>query len=284
MKVPLVSVVVPTLNQAPFIEQTLASIVGQNWPRLELIVVDGGSTDGTQAIVERYAPHLAHFISEPDRGQADAINKGMRLATGDILAWLNSDDYYLPLTVARAAAALADTALPRLVYGACLLWFEADGRTRVVHPGPFHREALTTSSFLYQPSAFWTRALWEKTGPLDETKHFVLDWDWWLRASAHGEFLAIAPCLSVYRFHPQHKTGSGSPRRTREILELVEKNAAPEWSAVFQAVASRLPALEKTFRLCAGRRGLWTLRKLAHLDLYARYGERVELAFGQLHV
>jgi len=283
MNAPMVSIVVPTLNQAPFIEQTLASIVGQNWPRLELIVVDGGSIDGTRAIVECYAAHVTHFLSEPDRGQADAINKGMRLATGDILAWLNSDDYYLPLAISRAVAALENPALPRLAYGGCLLWFEAGPRARIAHPGPFDRSALATSSFLYQPSAFWTRALWEKAGPLDESKHFVLDWEWWLRASAHADFVAIAPCLSVYRFHASHKTGSGSPRRTQEILELVEKHATPEWGAAFHAVARQLPALDATFRLCAGRRGWWTLRKLLHLDLYARHGPRVDLAFGQLH-
>lgn len=280
---PLVSIVVPTLNQAAFIEQTLASIVGQNWPRLELIVVDGGSTDGTREIVERYAAHLAHFVSEPDRGQADAINRGMRLATGDILAWLNSDDFYLPLAIARAAAALGEVARPRLVYGGCLLWYEVEGRAFVVHPGAFDRAALTTSSFIYQPSAFWTRALWEKAGPLDESKHFVLDWEWWLRASPQGEFMATDDCLSVYRFHAAHKTGSGSPRRTEEILALVEQHAAPEWVAAFRAVARQLPALEWSFRHCAGRSGFWALRTLRHLDLYARYGRRVDHAFGQLH-
>src|SRR4030095_1612782 len=124
MRTPLISVVVPTLNQAQFIEQTLASIAGQGWPRLEIIVVDGGSTDGTQAIVERYRHAITHFVSEADTGQANAINKGMRMASGDIFAWLNSDDYYLPLTLSRAAAALPDVTQPHLVYGGCLLLFE----------------------------------------------------------------------------------------------------------------------------------------------------------------
>src|SRR6266853_4626931 len=132
---PLISIVVPTRNQAAFIEQTLASIVGQNWPRLELIVVDGGSTDGTQEIVRRYP--VQHFISEPDRGQAEAINKGFRLAKGDVLAWLNSDDYYLPLTLARAVAALGDTTAPPLIYGNCLLWYEQADRAQVARVRPF---------------------------------------------------------------------------------------------------------------------------------------------------
>ena len=281
MSTPLISIVVPTLNQAAFIEQTLASIVGQNWPRTEIIVIDGGSTDGTREIVGRYP--VAHFISEKDRGQADAINKGMRLAKGDILAWLNSDDYYLPLALNRAIAALGDLTQPRLVYGACLLWFDAELRARVVHPGPFRREALATSSFIYQPSAFWTRALWEKAGPLDETKHFVLDWEWWLRASQHGEFLAINPCLAVYRFHAGHKTGSGLALRNDEILALVEREATPEWVAAFRDVAARLDGLAASWKRF-GARGLHGLHKLRHLDLYARHGAKVDAAFWQLHV
>ena len=281
MNTPLISIVVPTLNQARFIEQTLASVVGQNWPHFELIVIDGGSTDGTHSVVEKYP--VTHFLSEPDHGQADAINKGMRLAQGDILAWLNSDDYYLPLTLARVARALGDTSQPRLVYGACLLWFEDDQRTRVMQPGPFRRDALATSSFIYQPSAFWTRALWEKTGPLDETKHFVLDWDWWLRASRQGEFLNLDECLSVYRFHDAHKTGSSATRRTEEILALVEREASPAWTAAFRAVAARIDGLAASWPQ-NGQRGSYTLHRLRHLDLYLRHGAKIDAAFWQLHV
>jgi glycosyltransferase involved in cell wall biosynthesis len=281
---PLISIIVPTLNQAAFIEQTLASIVDQGWPRLELIVIDGGSTDGTRAIVERFGAQVTRFVSEPDGGQAEAINKGMRLATGDILAWLNSDDYYLPQTLARAVAALGDTTQPRLVYGGCRLLFEADGRVKDVRAEAFDRDRLATCDFIYQASAFWTRELWKRTGELNESQHFTLDWDWWLRASAHGELIPLDEILSVYRFHPAHKTGSGSARRAQEIVALVEKYAEPGWAAAFRAVAAKLGRLEKTWRWCAGRRGLWTLHRLVHLDLYSRYGDKIDRAFSQLSV
>jgi glycosyltransferase involved in cell wall biosynthesis len=281
---PLISIIVPTLNQAAFIEQTLASIVGQGWPRLELIVIDGGSTDGTRGIVERFGAEVTHFVSEPDRGQADAINKGMRLATGDILAWLNSDDYYLPQTLARVAAALGDVTQPRLVYGGCRLFYEADGSTKDMRAERFDRELLTTCDFIYQASAFWTRELWKRTSELDESQHFALDWDWWLRASLQGELIPLDEVLSVYRFHDAHKTGSGSVRRTEETVALVEKYATAEWAATFRDVAAKLGSLEKTWRWCAGRRGLWTLHKLLHLGLYARHGARIDRAFSQLHV
>jgi len=281
---PLISIVVPTLNQAEFIEETLASIAGQNWPRLEIIVMDGGSTDGTREVVERWRAHVTHFVSEPDRGQADAINKGMRLAKGDVLAWLNSDDFYLPLALSRATAALGDPTQPRLVYGSCLRLFQEENRGFIARAEPFDRERLTRCDLIDQPSAFWTRPLWEKTGELTERFRFVLDWDWWLRASANGEVSVIREVLSVYRFHGAHKTGSGSEQRTQEICEFVRTHATAEWADVFDAVAARLPSLSASWRLCANRRGLWPLHQLRHAHLYARHGRKVDAAFSQLHV
>lgn len=284
MSTPLISIIIPTLNQGRFIEQTLASVTGQGWPRLEIIVIDGGSTDGTQAIVERYRHAVTHFVSEPDSGQANAINKGMRHSKGDILAWLNSDDYYLPLTLSRAAAALNDVTQPHLVYGGCVMLFESEDRALMARAEPFDPLRLTYCDLIYQPSAFWTRSLWEKTGELAERYHFVMDWDWWLRASANGKVQPLQDYLAVYRFHDAHKTSTSSTRRTEEILELVAKYARPEWAAAYHAVAHRLARLERTWRFCANRRGLWTLHQLAHIDLYARYGGKVDRAFSQLHV
>jgi glycosyltransferase involved in cell wall biosynthesis len=283
MNPPLISIVVPTLNQAQFIEQTLASIAGQNWPRTEILVIDGGSTDGTHEIVERYAHVVTQFLSEPDRGQADAINKGFRLARGDILAWLNSDDYYLPLALQRVASALDGIIQPRLVYGSVLLLFENEDRGRIARAHAFPREELNVSSCIYQPGAFWTRSLWEKTGELNPDYHFVLDWDWWLRASAHGQFVPLDECLAVYRFHDAHKTGSGSLRRRQEILGHVERHASGEWVAAFREVDARLDSLVATWERF-GKRGWHHLHTLCHLRLYRRHGAKMNAAFWQLHV
>ena len=281
-EVPLISVVVPTLNQARFIEQALASITGQNWPRTELIVVDGGSTDGTRAIVERYPTTL--FISEPDCGQADAINKGMRLAKGDILAWLNSDDYYLPLAFARAVAAMGDVALPRFVYGGCLLLYERENSAKLARPHPFDPLELTYHDFIHQPATFWTRALWEKAGELNVKFDYVLDWDFWLRASRHGELLPLDECLAVYRFHEAHKTGGNSATRTQEVVGFVDRHGTPDARAAFRAVSARLPEMARSWDRW-GRRGHYRWHKLRHLDIYTRHPERlVNLALWQLHV
>ncbi len=281
MNEPLVSIVVPTLNQAAFIEQTLASIVGQNWPRLELIVIDGGSNDGTHAVVERYRHAIAHFISEPDRGQADAINKGFRLATGDVLAWLNSDDMYLPCTLQTAVRALGDTSAPCLAYGACITFYEGSSQARTLLAEPFDRERLRHCDYIFQPSAFWTRALWERTGELNEALHFTLDWDWWLRAAAHCDFTPIPQPLSLYRFHTAHKSGSGSDRRTREVVEFVEKHAGPEWGAAFREVSANMTALADSHDRLR-RINLHGFRTWLHRGLYRRHGAKVKVAMSQL--
>ncbi len=281
MSTPLISIVIPTLNQSRFIEQTLASIAGQGWPRLEIIVVDGGSADGTAAVVERYRHAVTHFISEPDRGQADAINKGFRLAKGDLLAWLNSDDMLLPCALQTAAAALGDGRAPRLVYGGCLAFWEGRAQAHAWLAAPWDRERLKTRALLQQPSTMWTRALWEKTGELNPELHFVLDWEWFLRAADFCDFTPLPELLSLYRFHPAHKSSSGDDRRTREIIALVEARAGAEWGAAFRAVAAQLDTLPASLARLR-RFGLHPLRRLLHRDLYGRHGAKVKVALSQL--
>ncbi len=280
---PLLSIIVPTLNQSRFIAQTLDSIIAQRWPRTEIIVVDGGSTDGTHEVVRSFGNEIAHFISEPDRGQADAINKGFRLATGDLLAWLNSDDFYLPGTVEKIAPLLGDGSELRLAYGGTRALADATGSMTDWPAPPFSREDLQTRALIYQPSAFWTRVLWERTGELDVAQHFTLDWDWFLRASAHCDFQRIEQPLSVYRFHEGHKTGSGNPKRAAEICAFVEKHAGAEWGAAFRAVAAELPSLTRwlpRLKKC----GLYPLRTFLFRQLYKAHGAKVKVALSQLSV
>jgi glycosyltransferase involved in cell wall biosynthesis len=278
------SIIVPTLNQARFIGETLASIVAQARERTEIIVIDGGSTDGTQEVVRSFGEKIAHFVSEKDSGQAEAINKGMRLATGDLRAWLNSDDCYLPGAMARFAPLLGDGSQARLAYGGTRAAFEETGEKRDWPAPPFDREMLKVKALIYQPSAMWTRALWEKTGELDVAQHFTLDWDWFLRASAHCEFARIeGGPLSVYRFHAGHKTGSGNPKRAAEICAFVEKHAGAEWGAAFRDVAQELPSLARWLPRLK-KAGLFGLRTLFYRKLYKRHGAKVKVALSQLSV
>lgn len=283
MYTPKVSVIVPTLNHAPFIAQTLDSILGQLWPNLELIVIDGGSKDGAQEIVRSYGAAITHFISEPDKGQADAINKGMRLATGEIVCWLNSDDYFLPGTIKRVMRAIPDPSALSLVHGGTVTIHEQRGEASVWLGKPVTREGLTTGALVNQAGSFWTRALWERAGELDVRRHFVFDWEWYYRASAHCAFTLVPELLSVYRFHPTHKTSSGDQRRTKEIVDLVKEIASPEWAAAFQEVADRLPELIPGMTRLK-KWGLWRCRTWVYRGLYQRHGARVKVALSQLWI
>lgn len=273
---PLISIIMPSFNQGQFIDQALSSVTGQNYPNIELIVVDGGSTDNTAEVVEKYRHVICCFVSEPDRGQADAINKGFRLAQGDILAWLNTDDFYLPCTLARAAAALGPTNIPNLVYGGCFHFYEGTTHSYAALPPEFDAVRLTYQDYLIQPSTFWTRALWEQAGELSDSYHYVLDWDWFLKASRICRFTPIHEYLSVYRMHPAHKSGTGQEKRQEEILCIIDNYADPEWQEAYRTVYRELIPLRRSLHRL-WRLNLYWLRFCLYPTLYRKYGkERIE--------
>jgi len=230
---PKISIVIPSYNQGQFIEQTLVSVIGQQYPNLELIVIDGGSTDQTVEVVNKYSDSIAHFICESDNGQADAINKGFRLATGDILGWLNSDDMYLPCTLQKVRKVLAQFTEPKLLYGGCLHFYEGETQAYGYLPLDFDASKLIQFDYIVQPSTFWTRSLWEKVGEINDSYNYVLDWEWFIRASKVCDFIPIKDYLSIYRNHENHKTGTGSWKRSQEIIKVVETYAGEKWVSVY---------------------------------------------------
>jgi glycosyltransferase involved in cell wall biosynthesis len=235
MTLPRITVVTPSFNQAAFLETTILSVLGQGYPHLEYIVMDGGSSDGSAEIIRRHAGQLAFWQSQPDGGQATAINAGFARATGDVLCWLNSDDFFLPGTLLRIGREFAaQTNSPALIYGSCLFFREGPNHAaRVLTAKPFDAARLRATAYIVQPSAFWTRSLWEKTGPLDETLHFGFDWDWFIRASAHGTFTTLDALLSAYRRHDGHKSGSGGLRRQEEITTVVRRHGGERLAGVY---------------------------------------------------
>ncbi len=217
---PKISVLTPSFNQAQFLEQTIQSVIGQGYPNLEYIVMDGGSQDGSVEIIKKYEKHLSSWQSAPDGGQANAINKGFAIATGDILCWLNSDDMYLPGTLFQVATQLMNKTTPTLIFGNCLHFSEGNPeKVRGSNVVRDHKELdLSLVDYIIQPSSFWNRSAFELVGPMNEGYHFVFDWDWFLRARDKGvEFFPDSKFLSVYRIHRAHKTGTGGDQRMKEL-------------------------------------------------------------------
>lgn len=219
---PRITVVTVSFNHAAFLEETILSVLNQGYPDLEYIVVDGGSTDGTAAILDRYRDRLAWCVSEKDRGQSDALNKGFARATGQVLAWLNSDDRYPAGALWRAALAL-DTWEADVVAGGCgLVQDDAREVVRVHHsalpvgrrvPLPLERlldldGSWIPGDFFYQPEVFWTRDIWERSGArVAEELYYSMDYELWARFAAQGARIVHVPdLLAVYRMHAAQKT------------------------------------------------------------------------------
>jgi glycosyltransferase involved in cell wall biosynthesis len=222
-----ISVITPSFNQGAFIEQTILSVIGQQYPNLEYIIIDGGSTDETVSIIKKYAAHITYWVSEKDSGQSAAINKGFARATGDIFCWLNSDDYYLPGTLLTVNQQLnIEKAI--LCYGNCIHLNEKTNHTHGSYFDPFGDFDINHGDFIAQPSSFWTRKAFELAGKLREEFHYGFDWEWYARAKANGvQFVPSPAYLSVYRIHDQQKSNDGSLPRFLE-LTAIEKQLNPE--------------------------------------------------------
>jgi glycosyltransferase involved in cell wall biosynthesis len=238
---PRITVVTPSLNQGRFLEETILSVLGQQYPNLEYVIVDGGSTDGSVEIIRKYQQHLAWWVSEKDGGQAAAINKGFARATGDILAWLNSDDMYLPGTLSHIASRL-DPDRAELLFGNCLHFVENSAMAYGSDVRQSHvRHDLRLTDYIIQPSTFWTRKAWLQAGLLDESLEFGFDWDWFLRGTkADVTFVPEDKYLSVYRIHKDHKTGTGGERRRKELASIYGRHAGARYESLYvRCCASR---------------------------------------------
>lgn len=226
---PRISIVTPSYNQGEFIEQTIESVLGQGYPDLEYLVMDGGSTDGTLEILERYGDRLT-WVSEEDRGQSDALNKGLRRATGEIVAFINSDDYYEPGALHAIGEFLARNPESSWVTGKCRT-VDDHGReirsaiTRYKNFWLRRRSlrALQVLNYVSQPATFWHRRVLERVGEFDESLEYAMDYDYSLRVARHFRLDYIDRYLASFRVHPSSKAGASAHAQFDAGLEIARR-------------------------------------------------------------
>jgi glycosyltransferase involved in cell wall biosynthesis len=216
--IPRISIVIPSLNQGRFIEETIRSIVDQGWPDLELVIIDAGSTDETLAVIRKYEEAIAFWISEPDRGQADAINKGLRKATGQIVTWFGADDVYAAGIFAAVAEAWRRN--PNAIYAAPVANFYSRGREQLIRPHGLVMENVvqywTRRSQWHDPGLLWPRSVIEATGELDISLRYSFDYDFLIRALQHAPVEYIDHVAAGFRLHRQSKTISQTEQMMAE--------------------------------------------------------------------
>jgi glycosyltransferase involved in cell wall biosynthesis len=228
---PLVTIVTPSFNQARFIRETLESVLNQSYPHIEYVVMDGGSTDQTVEILRKYGGQLS-WLSGRDRGQAHAVNSGWRRGRGSVVAYLNSDDVYLPGAVERAVEALERDPGAGAVYGEA---YHVDDRGAILarYPSePFSMERLEETCFICQPTVFLRREIVEGVGYLDETLRYSLDYDLWIRVARVSRFAFIPDYLARSRLHADTKTVKDRIPAHIEIMHTVRRHfgyVPPSW-------------------------------------------------------
>ncbi|MDZ4753808.1 MAG: glycosyltransferase family 2 protein [Phycisphaerae bacterium] len=221
MSTPLCSIVVPSFHQGQWIESALQSLLLQNDPALEIIIVDGGSTDGTRAVLERYRSRLTACIIEPDKGQADALAKGFDLARGDILGWLNSDDMHLPWTLATMRDAFAADPKLDVVHGDRVI-IDAEGRITGHCCLPLHSAYLLSRwPRTNQETCFWRRQIWERVGGINREMRFAMDYDLFARLFAAGRCRHLRRHLGAFRWHSASKSFNQQTTIGSEEMALV---------------------------------------------------------------
>lgn len=228
IRFPRFSIVVPSYNQGRFLEATIRSVLEQDCPGTELIVIDGGSTDDTLDVIRRYEDRIAYWVSEKDRGQAHAINKGFSVATGEMFGWQNSDDLYLPGAFRKVAEAVS--AHPRMeIFHGHIKYLDGEGRERDENRAVPVRlfNLLYDGSLVRNQAAFFRRGVWERSGGLDEAFRFCMDREFFLRAARRGASFRLVPeFLGAFRVHEEAKTSRLQSVRNEEDERLLERYAA----------------------------------------------------------
>jgi glycosyltransferase involved in cell wall biosynthesis len=230
---PLVSIVTPSFNQARYIEATIQSVLTQDYPRIEYIVVDGGSQDGTVDVIKKFEGRIGWWVSEQDKGQTDAINKGFGRASGQILAWLNSDDMYEPGAISNAVRYLTDHPEAGMVYGDCN-FINEEGRVIGKFGAAQTNYRLLRQGYVHIPqqTMFFRADLWKLVGPLDPSFYFAMDYDLWTRLAARTELKYVPQTWANFRLHTSGKTIAADDRCWPEMIRVHYRDGGSFFSVI----------------------------------------------------
>lgn len=231
---PKISVVTPSFNQAEYLERTLRSVLDQGYENLEYIVIDGGSTDGSVEIIRKYEHRLTYWVSQADRGQADAINQGLRRATGEWVAWQNSDDIYFPGSFHDLVQAAARHPEAGLIVGDLMLIDAHDRPLRDIrYVKPSHQALKAEGMLLANQASFWRRDVQRELGWLDEAYHCSFDYEWFLRLTEHVEAIHVNQIWGALRLHDETKTSLQTQRFQEENQRILAGREVPAWQKKF---------------------------------------------------
>lgn len=243
---PKITVVTPSYNQGQFLEQTLRSVVDQDYPNIEYIIVDGGSTDNSVEIIGRYSDRIDYWVSETDNGQADAIAKGFAIATGDVMCWLNSDDVFLPGALSKVASFFARHPAAEVVSGGCY-YIDANGAPLIEESawGVYTLGGRATYNqfrfcgglgLVWQQSTFWRRKAYEEVGGLDTKLQFILDLDLFTRLAQRGRFYVIPHFLAAFRLHDETKSRKIKDIRIKEYDNFLMRYGCNDYSTIIRGL------------------------------------------------
>jgi glycosyltransferase involved in cell wall biosynthesis len=263
---PRLAIVTPSYNQGDFLEETIRSVLLQGYPDLEYVLIDGGSTDHSREIIEKYSPWLSHWVSEVDRGQYHAINKGFAKTSGEIMAWLNSDDKYAPNAFAAMGQVFSQFPSVEWVSSLRRILWDAEGREMRCRPLPgFSREAFWSgeygvgpfqSAWIQQESTCWRRSLWERAGHrVDDSLQMAGDFELWTRFYQHAQLYGIVGRLGGFRVHAGQKTELGLPLYLEEAKKVFVHRGGQFHSrpkALLRKCIARLPHFVRRHLLVFG--------------------------------